>query len=98
MYSGLKSVRRERASLEHKRVVIESMIEDAKISDEFDSLDPNYFEGTSEDEIEELIKRIPESNEEDDQVDKVLNSNENLNMDEILGIDSGEDFEDDTIE
>ena len=72
MISGLKSIRRERASLERDRVVLGSMLEDAQIAEGFDELDSEFFEGVSSEEIEELIDRIPQSDEEDDQIEKIL--------------------------
>lgn len=87
MISGLKSIRRERASLERDRVVLGSMLEDAQIAEGFDELDSEFFEGVSSEEIEELIDRIPQSDEEDDQIEKILKSSDDLGVDEILGID-----------
>ena len=78
MISGLKSIRQERASLERDRVVLGSMIEDG------------FFEGVSSEEIEELIDKIPQSDEEDEQIEKILKSEDDLGVDEILGVeDSG---------
>lgn len=87
MISGLKSIRRERASLERDRVIIGSMLEDAQIAEGFDELDSEFFEGVSSEEIEELIDRIPQSDEEDDQIEKILKSSDDLGVDEILGVD-----------
>lgn len=89
MISGLKSIRRERAELERDRVVLGSMMEDAKITDALDALTDTILEGVSDDQIEDLIDRIPESDEEDDQVEKILASDndEGLDVDEILGVD-----------
>ena len=87
MISGLKSIRRERASLERDRVVLGSMLEDAQIAEGFDELDSEFFEGVSSEEIEELIDRIPQSDEEDDQIEKILKSSDDLGVDEILGVD-----------
>lgn len=87
MISGLKSIRRERASLERDRVLLTSMLEDAEIADAIDSvIEDSYFEGVSEDEIEQLIAKIPESDEEDEQVDRILASNEDLDVDAILNV------------
>lgn len=87
MISGLKSIRRERASLERDRVIIGSMLEDAQIAEGFDELDSEFLEGVSSEEIEELIDRIPQSDEEDDQIEKILKSSDDLGVDEILGVD-----------
>lgn len=86
MISGLKSIRRERASLERDRVVLGSMMEDAHIAEGFDELDSEFFEGVSSEEIEELIDKIPQSDEEDDQIEKILKSSHDLGIDEILGV------------
>ena len=88
MFSGLKSIRKERAALERDRVIITSMLEDAQISEAFDELDKDFFEGVTDEEIEELINRIPESDEEDEQIEKILKSSEDMDVDAILGIDS----------
>lgn len=88
MYEGLKSIRRERAIMEKNRVLISSMMEDSKINSGFESLRSDFFEGVSNDEIEELISRLPESDDEDNQVDRILSADGNLNVDQILGIDS----------
>lgn len=87
MIGGLKSIRRERASLERDRVVIGSMLEDAQIAEGFDELDSEFLEGVSSEEIEELIDRIPQSDDEDDQIEKILKSSDDLGVDEILGVD-----------
>jgi hypothetical protein len=89
MISGLKSIRRERAKLERDRVVLGSMMEDAKIADALDALTDTILEGVSDDQMEDLIDRIPESDEEDEQVEKILASDndEGLDVDEILDVD-----------
>lgn len=86
MFSGLTSIRRERASLERDRVVIGSMMEDAKICDAFSDINDEFFEGVSSEEIEDLISKIPESDEDDEQVEKILKSKEDMDVDDILGI------------
>lgn len=87
MLNGLKSIRTERAQLERNRVVIGSMIESAEIANSFNDFDDTFFEGVSTDEIEELIDKIPESDEEDEQIERILKSKEDIDVDEILGID-----------
>lgn len=87
MINGLKSIRRERAALERDRVVIGSMVESAQISEQFNTLDEAIFEGTTSEDIEELIDKIPESEDDDDQVERILSSDEDLDVDGILGID-----------
>ena len=93
MLSGLKSIRQERASLERDRVVFGSMMEDAKVGDAFDELDSEFFEGVSTEEIEELINNIPQSDEEDDQVERILKSSDDLGVDEILGVETDAESE-----
>lgn len=84
MINGLKSIRRERASLERERVLIGSMLESAMVSDML--VGDVMFEDVSEDELEELIERIPESDSEDSEIDRVADSDEDLDIDAILGV------------
>ena len=86
MFGGLKSIRRERAALERDRVVLGTMMEDAEVAEAVESMDTDFFEGVTSDEIDELIDRLPESDDEDAQVDKILNSKEDMSVDEILGV------------
>ena len=88
MMKGLKSIRQERASLERDRVVFGSMVESAQISDAFAALADNVSESTSDEEIEELINNIPLSDEEDEQVERILKSSEDMDVDAILGVDA----------
>lgn len=90
MFGGLKSIRRERAALERDRVVLGTMMEDAEVAEAVESMDTDFFEGVTSDEIDELIDRLPESDDEDSQVDKILNSKEDMSVDEILGVDNVE--------
>ena len=90
MFGGLKSIRRERAALERDRVVLGTMMEDAELAEAVESMDTDFFEGVTSDEIDELIDRLPESDDEDAQVDKILNSKEDMSVDEILGVDNVE--------
>lgn len=87
MFVGLKSIRRERAELERARVMITSMMESSEIQDTFDSIETgDFFEGVTAEEIEDMIDKIPETDLEDEQVDKILGSEENLTIDQILGV------------
>lgn len=89
MMNGLQSIRRERASLERDRVIIGSMMEDAKIADSIMEFDSEFFESVSADEIEELISKIPESEDDDEQVEKILTSGDTgLDVDGILGVEN----------
>ena len=91
MLSGLKSIRQERASLERDRVVFTTMMEDAQVAEAFDELDSDFFEGVSDEEIEELINKIPQSDEEDEQVERILKSSEDLGIDEILNVNTSDE-------
>ena len=87
MFAGLKSIRRERAELERTRVLFSAMLEGAEIQDTFDSVsNRDFFEGVSEQEIEDMIDKIPESDEEDEQVDRILASDGDMDIDKIFGI------------
>lgn len=88
MINGLKSVRRERAALERDRIVMGSMIEDSVISEAFLDYDDAIFEGVTSEEIEELIDKIPESDETDDEIERILKSNSDMDVDQILGIEN----------
>ena len=91
MTSALKSVKSERAALERDRVVIGSMIQDSVVAEAVESVDIDFFEGVSGEEVADLIDRIPESDEEDEQVDRILSADEDLNVDDILGIKIGDE-------
>lgn len=86
MTSALKSVKQERAALERDRVVMGSMIQDGVVAEAVESFDTDFFEGVSGEEVAELIDRIPESDEEDEQVDRILNADEDLDIDDVLGV------------
>ena len=93
MFEGLKTIRRERAAMERDRVVFGSMLESKKIEDAFHDLDEHYFEGVEDEEIDELIARIPESDEEDEQIDRIVNAEDDLDIDAILGVDADTEIE-----
>ena len=97
VYSGFQTIRRERAALERNRVVFTSMMEDAKIDQAFENVEGDFFEGVDEAELEELIARIPESDpsDEDEQVEKILLSDNELDVDGILGVEDSPSVEDD---
>lgn len=86
MISGLKSIRRERAALERDRIVIGSMLEDSIIGEAFLDYDNAFFEGVTSEEIEDLIDKIPESDESDEEIERILKSGPDANVDQILGI------------
>lgn len=90
MTSALKSVKQERAALERDRVVIGSMIADGVVAEAVESFDTDFFEGVSGEEVAELIDRIPESDEEDEQVDRILNADRDLSVNDVLGVEDDE--------
>lgn len=88
MFNAYKSITRDRATMERTRVVLSSMLEDAKLDEAFESVNEGVFEGVEDDEIDKLLDRIPESddNEENEEIDRIVDSEEDLDVDEILGI------------
>lgn len=97
IFSGFQSIRKERAMLERDRVVMTSMMEDAKISNAWASvISQDFFEGVNDNEIEELIARIPESDpsDEDAEVERILMSDNDLDVDGILGVEDSPGYDD----
>lgn len=86
MMNGLKSIRRERATLERNRVVIGSMLESSEVDDYMIDSIENFYESVSDEELEALIDKIPESDEESDQVERILKSDEDMDVDAILDV------------
>lgn len=92
LFDGLNSIRRERAALERDRVVIGSMVEDAAISESIVALGSDFFEDASEEELNDIIDKIPvDDSDIDRQVDRVLASDTDMDVDDILGIDIEDD-------
>lgn len=92
MINGLQSIRRNRAKLERDRVVLTQMLEDAKINDAFSTLDDDaMFEGVTNDDIEDLINKLPESDDEDEEVERILSAKKPLNTDDIIGVKKDEE-------
>ncbi len=90
MIDGLTSLKKERAKLERDRVVLGSMVEDACMSnlifDIYDD-DSTYLEGVEDDDsMDALIDKIPESDEEEEEVERILKSKDDMDVDDILGI------------
>ena len=90
MINGLRHVARDRARLERDRVVLSSMIRDMNINESvLDIVADSFYEsGEENDNIDELIEKIPESTPEDEEkeIDRVLSSETGLEVDEILDI------------
>lgn len=98
MINALKSIRRERAKLERDRVVTESMQEDAFLGDlicDIVESDGSLTESTTSDDIEALIDKLPESEEEDSQIERILTADDDIGIDEVLDVssDSSDPFE-----
>lgn len=97
IFSGFQTIRRERASLERNRVMMSSMLEGDKIATAFENaIEHDMFEGVDDAELEELIARIPESDpeDEDEQIEKILMSNNDLDIDGVLDIEDSPDVDD----
>ena len=94
MYNGLKSIRRERATLERNRVIMTSMMEDANLSDLMqDAIPGSYVESVDDSDIEKLIANLPESDMEDEDIERVLKADMDLDVDGILGIEDSPSVE-----
>lgn len=87
MMNGLKSIRRERAMLERNRVVIGSMFESEEINAAIEEMATDYIESVTDEEIEAMIDKIPESDDEDEQIEKILLSDSDMDVDDVLGVD-----------
>lgn len=87
MINGLKLIRYERALLERDRVVMGTMISESPMGEAFLDYDDTFFEGVTSEEIEELIDKIPESDDTDDEVERILKSDSDMDVDQVLGID-----------
>lgn len=97
IFNGFQSIRRERAMLERTRVVLTSMMEDAKISNAFaNTVSENYFEGVDDKELEDLIAKIPESDpsDEEKEVNKILMSDNGLDVDGIFDVEDSPSVDD----
>ena len=94
MYNGLKSIRRERATLERNRVIMTSMMEDENLSDLMQDVIPgSYVESVDDSDIEKLIANLPESDMEDEDIERVLKADMDLDVDGILGIEDSPSVE-----
>lgn len=97
IFNGFQSIRRERAMLERTRVVLTSMMEDAKIGNAFaNTVSENYFEGVDDKELEDLIVKIPESDpsDEEKEVNKILMSDNGLDVDGIFDVEDSPSVDD----
>ena len=62
------------------------MLEDSVIGEAFLDYDDTFFEGVTSEEIEDLIDKIPESDESDEEIERILKSDSDVDVDQILGI------------
>ena len=98
MIEAFKSVRKERAGIEHYRLYIESMLEDEAVDAALSAMAPmTMMEGVdiSDADIEALIDKLPVTDGDDEEIEKILQSKKNLSIDDVMGIAGGEDEDDD---
>ena len=90
LIDGLKSIRRERAALERDRVVLGALVESGTDYDPYYAVanEDGFLEESSDDdaEINKLIDELPESDERNSQIDKVLGSDIGLTVDDMMDI------------
>ena len=97
MIEAFKSVRKERAGIEHDRLYIESMLEDESVDAAIAALAPTAMMEDveiSDADIEALLDKIPVADGDDEEIEKILQSKKNLSIDDVMGIDGGEDEDD----
>lgn len=98
MIEAFKSVRKERAGIEHDRLYIESMLEDEAVDTALSAMAPmTMMEGVdiSDADIEALIDKLPVTDGDDEEIEKILKSKKNLSIDDVMGIAGDEDEDDD---
>ena len=98
MIEAFKSVRKERAGIEHDRLYIESMMEDEAVDAALSAMAPmTMMEGVdiSDADIEALIDKLPVTDGDDEEIEKILQSKKNLSIDDVMGIVGDEDEDDD---
>ena len=98
MIEAFKSVRKERAGIEHDRLYIESMMEDEAVDATLSAMAPmTMMEGVdiSDADIEALIDKLPVTDGDDEEIEKILQSKKNLSIDDVMGIAGDEDEDDD---
>ena len=98
MIEAFKSVRKERASIERDRLYIESMMEDEAVDAALSAMAPmTMMEGVdiSDADIEALIDKLPVTDGDDEEIEKILQSKKNLSIDDVMGIVGDEDEDDD---
>ena len=98
MIEAFKSVRKERASIERDRLYIESMMEDEATEAALCALVPETMMedvDISDADIEALIDKLPVTDGDDEEIEKILQSKKNLSIDDVMGIAGDEDEDDD---
>ena len=97
MIEAFKSVRKERAGIERDRLYIESMLEDENLDAAMAAMAPTTMMEDveiSDADIEALLDKIPVADGDDEEIEKILQSKKNLSIDDVMGIDGGEDEDD----
>ena len=98
MIEAFKSVRKERASIERDRLYIESMMEDDATEAAPCALVPETMMedvDISDADIEALIDKLPVTDGDDQEVEKILQSKKNLSIDDVMNICGDDSCEDD---
>lgn len=98
MIEAFKSVRKERASIERDRLYIESMMEDEATEAALCALVPETMMedvDISDADIEALIDKLPVTDGDDQEVEKILQSKKNLSIDDVMNICGDESDDDD---
>lgn len=98
MIEAFKSVRKERAGIEHDRLYIESMLEDEAVDSALSAMAPMAMMedvDISDADIEALLDKIPVADGDDEEIEKILQSKKNLSIDDVMGIAGSEDEDDD---
>lgn len=98
MIEAFKSVRKERAGIEHDRLYIESMLEDENVDAAIAALAPTAMMedvDISDSDIEALLDKIPVTDGDDEEIEKILQSKKNLSIDDVMGIGGSEDEDED---
>ena len=90
MINGLKAIAFERAALERDNLVFSAMLEDAALQEDIDNAYASLGEVTesvTEEDIDKLIAVLPETEEDDAEVERILKSNtSDVDVDTVLGV------------
>ena len=93
MIRGLKAVARNRARLERDRIIYSSMMRDMDLGEAMLESSCDYFledgDQFDDEELDKLIEMIPVSNiddTEEEQINKIMDSNDSMEVDDLLAI------------